>query len=567
MDRPDIEKHRLSVASEERPLQSIGTPQREYVLLDASASPAIPLSAADISDATKFAEESDDGTSVSTSDSRHSVSFSRTYPDVPNSESMTPFETGLPTSTSRFPGQAPSFAEVLHSVRSAVRNLEAMSEYNTLSEEHERLSKDAVFLRAELGILRSSQARLTDECKEWSGKFAQCEDELRVAEGRLALSKSHAASLGVERDSLKASLGSIILEKDALQARFSRLEADFFDERRQSFNLQTANENLHSVLDEERKAAKKNANAQSELEVLTSRFQAMETEYKTNTRRLEETSKSLTLEREEYATMQVKLADATVMKEVLERQATEAFDELDELKKELVANRREVEMARSRSRLMDLELYAPFWKQSKEKREEREREESLTRSAEIRATKEKLEKLLAEEEEERLRRESEEEARREMETKRAAWLSANAREEKRCQQRDKRWPWPASLTSTHIIFARFKFVVDDFSSIRFSDDQPVTFLSVPWPVLLNPHHISFDEITPPAIESFFLKLKLIESSDYRRLLSKAQQLFHPDRWRSRNLLKTVFDEDLRKSFEDTVNTTSQVINGLITSSA
>ncbi|KAI0698132.1 hypothetical protein BC835DRAFT_1243651, partial [Cytidiella melzeri] len=75
----------------------------------------------------------------------------------------------------------------------------------------------------------------------------------------------------------------------------------------------------------------------------------------------------------------------------------------------------------------------------------------------------------------------------------------------------------------------------EFDSIKFQESQPLTFESVPWPVLDHPHRTSWDSIEWGAVEKFFNAIeKLLENqTEYKALLEKAHRRFHPDKWKAR----------------------------------
>ncbi|KAF8901786.1 hypothetical protein CPB85DRAFT_1197030, partial [Mucidula mucida] len=59
-------------------------------------------------------------------------------------------------------------------------------------------------------------------------------------------------------------------------------------------------------------------------------------------------------------------------------------------------------------------------------------------------------------------------------------------------------------------------------------EQPLTFWSVPWPVLgeLAPENFEWEDV-----EAFFLYARKILSAErYSEIVSRAQRTFHPDRW-------------------------------------
>ncbi|KIP05210.1 hypothetical protein PHLGIDRAFT_57800, partial [Phlebiopsis gigantea 11061_1 CR5-6] len=74
----------------------------------------------------------------------------------------------------------------------------------------------------------------------------------------------------------------------------------------------------------------------------------------------------------------------------------------------------------------------------------------------------------------------------------------------------------------------------EFEDIKFCDTQPLTFGSVPWPLLALPHKATLDDIDWSAVEAFFAAVKLqVTTSEYKALVEQAHRRFHPDRWRAR----------------------------------
>ncbi|KAJ7348090.1 hypothetical protein DFH08DRAFT_960443 [Mycena albidolilacea] len=70
------------------------------------------------------------------------------------------------------------------------------------------------------------------------------------------------------------------------------------------------------------------------------------------------------------------------------------------------------------------------------------------------------------------------------------------------------------------------------------------------------------EIDWGAVEAFFLRAKGqfgVNVAGYNTLVEKVHRLFHPDKWKSRRLLVTVMDEELRKSLEEAGNVVAQAM--------
>jgi hypothetical protein len=186
-------------------------------------------------------------------------------------------------------------------------------------------------------------------------------------------------------------------------------------------------------------------------------------------------------------------------------------------------------------------------------RREREREEQQRREREETERKEQEEAVRWEKERlDAIRREQ-------------AWKAATKREIIRCSTRDlERWPRNRRWTAQDAL-DRFQLLSDEFDTLKFSNDTPLTVTSVPWPVLCVPYDLIIKiHIEWKAVESFFLIVKtMLTPSQFGALLEKSQRRFHPDRWRSRGLLATVIHEPLKEALETAVNAVSQATNELL----
>lgn len=139
---------------------------------------------------------------------------------------------------------------------------------------------------------------------------------------------------------------------------------------------------------------------------------------------------------------------------------------------------------------------------------------------------------------------------------------AEEKERNRCKIRDqvKYNPWRWNLDKA---LERHICVCQEFDSITFDGSQPLTFESVPWPVRLPPLGFTVDKISWGEVTSFFeaMKLKMTEE-DYRSLLQKSQRRFHPDKWSSRRLIKTIKDPVIATQIENAGKVVSQAVNAL-----
>ena|SRR6201996_6466581 len=72
---------------------------------------------------------------------------------------------------------------------------------------------------------------------------------------------------------------------------------------------------------------------------------------------------------------------------------------------------------------------------------------------------------------------------------------------------------------------------------------PITFNSIPWPILTHPHYIALNDITWENVEAFFGYARIsLPATDFRRVLKASQSQFHPDRWAARSILDRIKDD-------------------------
>ncbi|KAJ7188255.1 hypothetical protein C8R46DRAFT_879254 [Mycena filopes] len=201
-------------------------------------------------------------------------------------------------------------------------------------------------------------------------------------------------------------------------------------------------------------------------------------------------------------------------------------------------------IAESRRKLAELEADRPLWEQEAKKRERLEKEEQeaqRARLAERRAA--EARKVDAER---RATMERERQQSRAKEEVRVRGSEERARRERERRQRNERWaygPW-----TTQRALERYKTLSDIFDSTKFSADDPLTFDSVPWPQ--SALSFSVEDIDWASVEGFFNAVKPhMGDKEFRSFVEKSHRRFHPDRWRSRGLLKSVEDENERGCLE------------------
>ncbi|KAF7792399.1 hypothetical protein EIP86_003436 [Pleurotus ostreatoroseus] len=170
------------------------------------------------------------------------------------------------------------------------------------------------------------------------------------------------------------------------------------------------------------------------------------------------------------------------------------------------------------------------WAREREKaaREQREREREQAR------------RRREQEEQERKKRQQEEDERRQRQQREARWSTG---------------PW-TSLRALE----RYKCLSEAFDSAQFTLDSPISFLTIPWPVLHRPSKLSVEDIDWQAVEQFFDAVKKhMRSQDYKEFVERSHKRFHPDRWRARRVLQSVEDEELKSCLEVAANTVAQAL--------
>ncbi|KAJ7262165.1 hypothetical protein B0H12DRAFT_1217556 [Mycena haematopus] len=205
---------------------------------------------------------------------------------------------------------------------------------------------------------------------------------------------------------------------------------------------------------------------------------------------------------------------------------------------------RQAFIAEARRKLAELEADRPLWDAEAAKRKKLEKEEQEAQRSRM------AERLAVEarkaEEERRARMEKERQQQTQAKEEARATGDERARRERERRQRNERWaygPW-----TTQRALERYKILSDIFDSTKFSPDDPIAFDVVPWPIL--PVKYSVEDIDWSTVEGFFNAVKPhMRSQDFASFVEKSHRRFHPDRWRSRGLLKSVADETERGCLE------------------
>ncbi|KAG1881480.1 hypothetical protein C8R48DRAFT_744230 [Suillus tomentosus] len=197
---------------------------------------------------------------------------------------------------------------------------------------------------------------------------------------------------------------------------------------------------------------------------------------------------------------------------------------------------RQAELAESIRKMQELDRDRPLWEEQRRKREALERAEEQERQAKA---------------EQRRRAEAErqwqqrEEAERRARQLRAEAERRDAEEERRRQEQHRfkqRQRWESALE-------RYRVLSEEFDAAKFTPDQPIAFLDIPWPVLHHPSYLTVEDVDWSAVERFFATVKTsMRPQDYKDFVERSHRRFHPDRWRAQ-----------RSCLEVAANTVAQAI--------
>ncbi|GJE92622.1 hypothetical protein PsYK624_087770 [Phanerochaete sordida] len=193
----------------------------------------------------------------------------------------------------------------------------------------------------------------------------------------------------------------------------------------------------------------------------------------------------------------------------------------------------------------------------------RRRAEQTRRDAEVEGMRRRMEEMRVQEAADRAARAKKQRAAPEPpqmtgeeQTRRRHAHAAAASERRRYAERNRGWaPW---TDEQHV--AWFIAMGAEFDSAKFDAARPLVVEAVPWPLLLPPDQHTLDTVEWDAVERFFAAAKgVLDGEVYQRMVVSAHRRFHPDRWKSRGLLNTVLDEDLKQRLEEAGNVVCQAI--------
>lgn len=215
---------------------------------------------------------------------------------------------------------------------------------------------------------------------------------------------------------------------------------------------------------------------------------------------------------------------------------------------------RQAELAESIRKMRELDRDRPLWEEQRRKREALERAEEQERQAKAE------QRRRAEAERQWQRRE---EAERQARQLRAEAERRDAEEERRRQEQRRfkqRQRWESGTWTSHRALERYRVLSEEFDAAKFTPDQPIAFLDIPWPVLHHPSYLTVEDVDWSAVERFFATVKTsMRPQDYKDFVERSHRRFHPDRWRARKLWSAIRDDVERSCLEVAANTVAQAI--------
>ncbi|KAI1782180.1 hypothetical protein LXA43DRAFT_906542 [Ganoderma leucocontextum] len=204
----------------------------------------------------------------------------------------------------------------------------------------------------------------------------------------------------------------------------------------------------------------------------------------------------------------------------------------------------------SRRKITELEKDKPLWE---EKRKKREAEETKMDGEAARKAQAVKQKAAAEAEQDRQRQAAADALARKM---RIEYLQAQATEERSSLRR--RYSgrfWEISDAIQH-----FSSAGSTFDRTKYTAENPLVFEKVPWPTLLPPWRLRECDVTWEQVEKFFnTAYSQMRVKAYKEFVDKAHKRFHPDRWRARQLLKSIGEREWTDGVEAVTNTVVQAV--------
>lgn len=236
-----------------------------------------------------------------------------------------------------------------------------------------------------------------------------------------------------------------------------------------------------------------------------------------------------------------------------ERTAMSEFEDAQQQESQAKSQREEIERRLNGARVAEDVHHNAGLEETIKRMEEirlQEEQDRAAKEAKARADRQREEKAKAEE------------ARR-REEERVRYAEAVRQEQERWRQRDARF-FSASAPASWDTYADWLSEAgEDFERKTFTLSEPLTIESIPWPVVRRQGRMALPDVTWDAVEHFFRYLQAYKGPIVMSLLKATQLRFHPDRWKSRRLLVTVLDEELKRELDKAGNIVSQASTALV----
>jgi hypothetical protein len=103
-----------------------------------------------------------------------------------------------------------------------------------------------------------------------------------------------------------------------------------------------------------------------------------------------------------------------------------------------------------------------------------------------------------------------------------------------------------------------------FNQKRYSRTRPLTFYSVPWPMLYDPMIATIQNVDGTVAKTFFEEMRKYQTPEqYTVLLQNARLMFHPDRWDSGRKYAAIADDQLSGMMKKAVGEIAQSVGEMI----
>ncbi|KAI1788730.1 hypothetical protein LXA43DRAFT_894168 [Ganoderma leucocontextum] len=214
--------------------------------------------------------------------------------------------------------------------------------------------------------------------------------------------------------------------------------------------------------------------------------------------------------------------------------------------------RRQASIMESRQKMADLEKDKPLWYVEEEKRRRQVRAKEQACRAHQVAHEQTAAQDAAAAELPRRQAQAAADARA-----RAHAVYARLEPERRQRRQEHRELWMPWTRRRAI--DRYLAVSEQFDSTRFTHENPVDLLFIPWPVLHSPFTLHVAQVDWQMVEAFFAEAsRQMCREDYRAFVAESHRRFHPDRWRSRGVFRT-YDGELAQALEQACTIVSQAL--------